>query len=348
VVPESKVHVSRLSRALPDRRRFLLGAGGLLAASLVRAKPGGKTYRVAWVLTTSPIAELAGPDPAHPITRAFVHELRALGYVEGKNLVLERRSAEGDPARFAPILAELLSLKPDVIVMAGHAELNRTAKEMIKTVPVVIPTMARPVESGLVASLARPGGNFTGLTVFSGPENEAKRLQLLKEALPNAVRVAYLATSNVWDQPVAQAARRAALELRVELLHAEHQPADLAATFAAVTNLHPDALFASLSAETYGQREQIVRFARDARLPGIYPYLEMAPLGGLMAYGVNVVDLGRRGAHYVDRILRGAKPGDLAIEGPNKYDLVVNLRTAREIDLALPRSILLRADRVIE
>jgi len=340
--------VSRFSRALPDRRRFLFGAGGLLAASLVRAKPGGKTYRVAWVLTTSPIAELAGPDPAHPITRAFVHELRALGYVEGRNLILERRSAEGDPRRFAPILAELLSLKPDVIVMAGHRELNQTAKKLIKTIPIVIPTMARPVEFGLVDSLARPGGNITGLTVFSGPENEAKRLQLLKEALPNAMRVAYLATGKVWDQAIAQAARRAALELRIELLHAEHKPADLAATFAAVRDRRPDALFASLSAETYGQRQQIVDFARGARLPGIYPYLEMAPLGGLIAYGVNVVDLGRRGAHYVDRILRGAKPGDLAIEGPNKYDLVVNLKAARELGLTIPQPLLLRADRVIE
>lgn len=342
------LHVSRFSRALPTRRRFLLGAGGLVAASLVRAKPGDRTYRVAWVLTTSPIEELKGPDPAHPITRAFVHELRALGYVEGENLILERRSAEGDPKRFAPILAELLSLKPDVIVMAGHRELNLTAREMIKSTPIVIPTMAQPVELGLVESLARPGGNITGLTVFSGPENEAKRLQVLKEALPNAVRVAYLGTGAVWDHPVGQAARRAAPALQIELLHAEHKPADLAATFAGVTSLHPDALFASLSAETYGQREQIVHFARDARLPGIYPYLEMAPPGGLMAYGVNVEDLGRRGAHLVDRILRGAKPGDIAIEGPNKYDLVVNLRTARQIGLTLPQSILLRADRVIE
>lgn len=338
--------MNRCSGVRFARRQLLVCIGALLAAPFARAQ-STRVFRVAWVLTTSPIAELAGPDPAHPITRAFVHELRALGYVEGRNLALERRSAEGNPKRFAPILAELVALKPDAIVMAGQGALNRAAKEATETIPIVIFAVSRPVESGLVDSLARPGGNITGLTVNSGPENEAKRLQLLKEAVPYAARVVYLGTDETWNNLIGQAVRAAAAGLGVELLHAEHRPADLNATFAAVRSKHPDALFASLSAETYGQRQRIADFARRARLPGVYPYLEMATLGGLLAYGVNVVELGRRAAHYVDKILHGANPGELPIDRPTKFDLVVNLRTAREIGLTLPPSILLRADGTI-
>jgi len=305
-------------------------------------------YRVAWVLTTSPIRELAGPDPIHPITRAFVHEMRALGYVEGRNLILERRSAEGDPSRFATILGELRGLRPNVIVMAGQPGLNRLAKQMIRDIPIVIFSMGQPVDAGLVDSLARPGGNMTGLTVNSGPENEAKRLQLLKEALPRAARIAYLSARESWSNPIGQAVREVAATLGVTLVHAEHHPGDLEATFAGVTARAPDALFASLSAETYGQRDQIVAFARRAHLPGIYPYLEMAARGGLLAYGVNVVELGRRAAHYVDRIVKGANPGELPIDRPTKFDLIVNLKAAQELGLELPPSILLRADRTIE
>jgi ABC-type uncharacterized transport system substrate-binding protein len=318
----------------------------LLVAPLARAQ-GAKVFRVAWVLTTSPIAELAGPEPSHPITRAFVHEMRALGYAEGRNLVLERRSAEGNPERFAPIFAELLALQPDVIVMAGHAALNRLAKETIRTIPIVIFAMSAPVQLGLVNSLARPGGNITGLTVNAGPEIEAKRLQLLEEAIPRATRVAYLGTHHAWNSAIGQAVRKVAAELGVTLAHAVHRPDDLEATFANVMAQRPHALFASLSAETYGQRGQIVEFARRARLPGIYPYLEMAALGGLLAYGVDVVELGRQGARYVDRILKGAQAGELPINRPTKFDLVINLRSARELGLELPRSVLLRADRTI-
>ena len=144
------------------------------------------------------------------------------------------------------------------------------------------------------------------------------------------------------------AVRQAAPRLGVQLLFAEHSPADLGATFAAVDRQRPDALFASLSAQTYGQREQIVAYARKARLPGTYPYLAMAEMGGLMAYGVDVVNLGRQAAHYVDRILKGAKPGELAIERPTKFDFVLNMKAARALGIAIPQSIILRADRVID
>ena len=330
------------------RRRLLLGAGALLAAPLARAQRAEKVHRVAWVLTTSPLSELTGPEPRHPITRAFVREMRALGYVEGSNLILDRRSAEGDPKRYAPILAGLIRSKTEVIVLAGNTGLNRLAKEMIKTIPIVIFAMSQPVRRGLVASLARPGANITGLTVHSGPENEAKRLQLLKEAIPGATRVTYLGPRGAWDDPVGLAVRQAAPRLGVQLLLAEHTPTELGATFAAIDRQHPDALFASLSAQTYGQREQIIDYARKARLPGAYPYLAMAGMGGLMAYGVDVVNLGRQAAHYVDRILKGANPGELAIEKPIKFSLVVNMRAAKALGIAMPQSIMLRADRVID
>lgn len=327
------------------RRNFLLGAGGLLAAPLVHAQQGDRVYRIGWILTTSPLAELTGPDPVHPITRAFVHELRALGYEEGRNLVLERRSAEGRAGRFVPIVTELVEKKIDVIVSAGGFE--GEARKVTATVPIVIFAMRNPVESGLARSLARPGGNFTGMAVESGPENEAKRVQLLNEGIPYARRVAYLSTADNWEGAIGQAVRDAAGALGMELRYAEHVPTRLQESFEAVLRGRPDALFAGLTAQTYGQREQIVDFARRNRLPGIYPYLEMARLGGLLAYGVNVVDLGRRAAHYVDRIVRGARPADLPIDRPTKFDLVVNLSAARELGLTLPESLLLRADRTI-
>jgi len=329
------------------RRRCLLCAGALLAAPLARAQRAEKVHRVAWVLTTSPLSELTGPEPTHPITRAFVDEMRALGYLEGRNLAFEPRSAEGDPTRFAPILSELIRLKPDVIVLAGHSILDQQAKAATKTIPIVVFAMSRPVESGLVDSLARPGGNITGLTVNSGPENEAKRLQLLKEAIPAAVRVVYLGTRAAWDNPIGLTVRKVAPTLGVQLLFARHTPTDLGATFAAIERTRPDALFASLSAETYGQRRQIVAYAHKARLAGVYPYLAMAQMGGLMAYGVDVVDLGRQAARYVDKILKGANPGQLAIRQPTKFDLVLNMRAAKVLGITLPQSILLRADRVI-
>ena len=331
------------------RRQFLIAGTALLVAPCAaRAQRTEKVHRVAWVLTTSPIAELTGPEPTHPITQAFVHELRARGYIEGKNLVLERRSAEGDPRRFAPILAELVRLNTDVIVMAGHGALNKLAEQTIKTVPIVIFAMAQPVKYGLVSSLARPGGNITGLTVNSGPEIEAKRLQLLKEILPSVSRVAYLAPNAMLGSPQAKAVQSAALSLHIELVHVEHVAANLDATFSALRGVRADALFVALSAPAYGHRQQIVEFAHEVSLPGSYPYLVMAQMGGLMAYGIDVVDLGRRAAQYVDKILRGSKPGDLPIERPTKFNLVINIKTAKALGITISPSIMLRADQVIE
>jgi putative ABC transport system substrate-binding protein len=295
----------------------------------------------------SPIAELEGPNPAHPITRAFVHEMQRLGYEEGRNLILERRSAEGQPERYAAIIRELVDLDADVIVSAGDRR-NAQAKAVTSTVPIVIFAMGQPVKSGLVSSFAHPGGNITGLTVSVDAEIEAKRLELLKEALPSVSRVAYFLPRGYGGNEYAKATRSAAERLRIELVPVEHLPRNLEVSFSGVKKAAADALFVSLNPVAYGQRQQIVEFASSARLPTMVPYTAMVETGALMGYGVDVIDLGRRAAHYVDKILRGAKPGDLPIERPTKFNFVVNMRTAKELGITIAPSVLLRADRVIE
>jgi len=331
------------------RRQFLIVAGALFAAPLgAQAQRVERTYRVAAVLTTSPIAEMAGPEPTHPMINGFFRELRALGYVEGQNLVLERRTAEGSHERYSDIVTELVRLKTDVIVTAGGSDYVGHAKKVTSSVPIVTFGSGYLVENGLVASLSRPGGNITGLLFDTGPENEGKRLQLLKETIPTLSRVAYLGTMASWKGRNGQSVRDAAQALGIELLHAELQLADLGATFAAIERLRPDALYGASAPEVFGRYKQILEFARKARLPDTYWYSDMVTAGGLMAYSVGISDLGRRAAGYVDKILKGAKPGDLPLEQPTKFELVINLKTARALGIKIPPSILLRADRVIE
>ena len=321
-----------------------LGAGPLAA----RAEQTEKTYRVGYIVTTTPIGEMAGPDPVHPPTRGLLHELRALGYVEGRNLIFERRSGEGHPERFPGIVAELVRTKTDVIVLGGSSVIVRRAKEGAGNTPIVMLGVAQPMELGFIASLARPGGNVTGLSYDVDPETEAKRLQLLKEAVPTITRVAYLATKDDWSQPIGRAIRRAASSMAIELLHAEHVPSDLDGTLTALARMRPDAVIAALSGPAYAQRQQIVEFALKARLPLSFAFLEAAEIGALMTYGISLFDMARRAAHYVDKILKGANPGDLPIEQPADVKLAVNVRTARAIGITIPLPILLRADRLIQ
>lgn len=330
------------------RRRIALATGLALASCFVRSQAGDRTYRLGVIFITSPLSEMTGAEPLHPLMRGFVHELRALGYVEGRNVVLELRSADSEVNRFPDIVVDLVRLKPDVIVTSAGGRALNLAKNLWGTVPIVMLSGDDPVPWGLASSLGRPGGNVTGVLAFTGPENEVKRLELLKEALPKLSRVAYLGTKAIWNHPLAQAVRHAAKHLHIELMHAEHKPHDLPTTFASIERMHPDALFASAGVETFGQRLDIVAFSLKARLPGSYPFSAMADDGGLMSYGVNLADLGRRAAHYVDKILKGAKPGELAIERPSKFDLVVNLKTAEKLGLHIPPQVLVRADRLIE
>jgi len=320
---------------------------GIFAAPFaVDAQQAGRVYRVGLIFTTSPVSEMGGAEPAHPLARAFLHELRALGYTEGQNLVFERRSAEGKLERSGDIVAELVHLKADVIVAVGN-DIPREAKRVTSTVPIVMATSSSPVEAGLVASLARPGGNLTGLTRDAGPELQGKRLELLKDALPKISRVAFLGMKADWESAEGKSVQAAARALGITLIHAEHTPNQYAAAFALIKRERPHALFVAQSPITFANRHRIGDFAVTSRLPGSYPFRELVEAGGLMSYGVSIPDLFRRAAGYVDRILKGAKPGDLPVEQPTKFELVVNLKTAKALGLTIPPSILIRADEVI-
>jgi putative ABC transport system substrate-binding protein len=321
----------------------------LFAAPLsAGAQQVGKVYRVG-LISPPPVSETVGPEPVDRLPKAFVQGLRALGYVEGQNLNLERRSAEGRHERFGDIVAELVRLKVDVIVTVGDP-LTGAAKAVTTTVPIVMATSIDPVGEGLVQSLARPGGNITGLTVSVGPEIEAKRLELLRAMLPGVSRVAYLASKedNEWERPVGKSVRTAAQALGVTLVLAEFTPHQYADAFARIGRARSEALFVSRTGPAYADRALIVDFTTRTRLPNIFAYRESVELGGLMSYGANVADVYRRAAGYVDKILKGAKPADLPVEQPTKFELVINLKTAKALGLTIPQSLLLRADQVID
>jgi putative ABC transport system substrate-binding protein len=260
---------------------------------------------------------------------------------------LERRSAEGTFERFAPIVAELVSLNVDVIVVSS-TPLAQRAREVTTAVPIVLGVSTDPVGSGLAQSLARPGGNVTGLTADVGPEIQGKRLELLKGAVPRASRVAFLGTKKLWDVVYETSLKAGAQALGLTVFLVEHTPTEYAGAFALIGRERPDALFVANSSENFAQRQLIVNFATSNRLPNIHAFRQSVEVGGLMSYGVNVTDLFRRAAGYVDKILKGAKPGDLPIEQPTKFELVINLKAAKALALTIPPSLLQRADQVIE
>jgi putative ABC transport system substrate-binding protein len=330
-----------------ERRRFLSATGALLAAPLAtQAKPVRKPYRVALVFTTAPVSDMQGPDPVHPYPRVFLHALAGLGYVDGQNLMYMPRSAEGKFERLEGILRELIRLDVDVIVAPGDT-IPRRAKALTSTIPFVMMCRGDPVELGLVSSLTRPGENFTGVTRTTSPDIEGKRLELLTEALPKSLRVAYLGRQQDWDSPFGQSARDAARVLGVTLFAAAHTPTDYTAAFAQLISERPNALLVAQNTSNFYQRSLIVNFATKHRLPSMFHFREAVEAGALMSYGPNLADLYRRAAIYVDKILKGAKPGDLPIERPSKFELVINLKSARALDLTIPQSVLLRADQVI-
>jgi len=313
-----------------------------------RAQQTTKVYRVGWFFSSTPIIEMAGPDPIIPVGTSFVHGLRDLGYVEGQNLILERRSAEGKFERIPEIAAELVSRNPDAIVTGGGNFLARALQRMTKSVPIVMPDSDDPVGAGLVASLARPGGNITGFMGNTGPEFEAKRLELLKEAFPEAIRVAYLATKDVWQDPAGQHVQAAARILKVTLIHAEHSPDNYTEAFRSLIQNRPDVLLVSRHPANYVNRQLIADFAAKQQIPGMYPYRDSIIVGGLMSYGVSATELFRRVARLVDKILKGAKPADIPIERPTKLELVINLKIANAQGFTISPTLLARANEVIE
>ena len=279
---------------------------------------------------------------------AFRQGLRELGYVEGKNIVIEWRSAEGKSDRLPGLAAELVRLKVDLVVSGGVAT-TRAAKQATVTIPVVMASDDDPVGSGFAASLARPGGNITGLSTLS-PEISGKQLELLKEIVSKLSRVAI--GGDVTRPGIPQALREinvAADALGVQVQYLElREPKDIETAFRAASKEHADAVLVLGSPVLLSQRRQIADVAAKSRLPAIYPRPEFVEDGGLMSYGVSFTHLFRRAATYVDKILKGAKPAELPIEQPKKFELFVNLKAAKQIGLTIPPSVLTRADKVIK
>jgi putative ABC transport system substrate-binding protein len=276
-------------------------------------------------------------------TEAFRQGLRELGYVEGKNIVIEYRSAEGKPDRLPALAAELVRLKVDVIVTTG-ASVTRAAKEATVTIPIVMTNDNDPVGNRFVASLARPGGNITGLVTLS-PELSGKRLELLKETVPRLSRVAVFGSSTTpGNAQVLKETELAAGALGVKLQYLVLGPKDIETAFRAASKKRAEAVLLLGSPVLNSQRTKLAELAVKSRLPAIYNFLEFVEAGGLMTYGVSRNDLARRAATYVDKILKGAKPADLPVEQPTKFEFIINLKAAKQIGLTIPPNVLVRAD----
>ena len=325
-------------------RRAFLGAlaSGLFAAPFAaEAQQAEKVYRIGMPETSSQALNAANID-------SFRRGLRELGYVEGKNLAIDYRSADGHRERFPVLAAELVRLKVDVILTRGTPAVL-AAKSATGTIPVVMAASGDPVLSGVVSSLARPGGNVTGLSA-DVVEVSAKRLELIREVVPGVSRVAALFNmSNPNDALQWKETEIAASSLRVQLqLLDARKPGDFAGAFDAAVKGRAGALVVGADALTWANHRSIVDLAAKRRLPAIYVGREFANAGGLIAYGVSYPHLYHRAASFVDKILKGAKPADLPVEQPTKFELVINLKTAKTLGLTIPPSLLQRADEVIQ
>ena len=320
---------------------FLLAASVLICFHPADAQQPAKIPRIGF---------LSGQSLSNISTRteAFRQGLRELGYVEGKNIVIEWRFAEGKLDRLPALAAELVRLKVDVIVTSGLGS-TRPANEATNTIPIVMTQDPDPVGNGFVASLARPGRNITGLSTLS-PELSGKRLELLKEIVPKLSRVAVVGTStNASTAQMLRETELAAGALGVKLQYLDVRgPKDIEAAFRAASKEGAEALLLLGGPVIASQRTQIKDLVVKSRLPAIYESGLEVEAGGLMSYGVSRTDLGRRAATYVDKILKGAKPGDLPVEQPKKFELIINLKAAKQIGLTIPPNVLARADRVIK
>jgi len=292
--------------------------------------------------------EAVSPSISAVRSEAFRQGLRELGYVEGKNIVTEYRYAEGKRDRLPALAAELVRLKVDVIVTAG-ASATRAAKKATSTIPIVMAQDSDPVGKGVVASLARPGGNITGLSTLA-PEISGKQLELLKEIIPKLSRVAVLGTSTrPGNAQTLREVELAAGAFKVEVRYLDVlDPKKIETAFGAARKERADAVLVLAGRILISHRTQVVELAVKSRLPAIYPFPVYVEAGGLMSYGVRRSDLFRRAATYVDKILKGANPGELPIEQPTKFQLVINLKTAKALGITIPPSILFRADKVIK
>ena len=291
---------------------------------------------------------LYSPAIASPFAEAFRQGLRELGYVEGKNIVIEYRHADGKYDRLPSLAVELVRLNVDVIVTAS-TQAAQACQQATRSIPIVMTNVSDPVESRLVSSLARPGGNVTGLSLMH-PDLSGKRLELLKEVIPKLSRVAVLSNlSNPIIRPLLRETEAAARALDIQLQVVEvRDPIELDSAFGAMTRDRAGALVVLPDGTFQNERRRIAALAAKGRLPTMYAWREAVDDGGLMAYGASVPDILRRAATYVDKIFKGRKPADLPVEQPTKFELVINLKTAKEIGLTIPQSVLYRADKVIK
>jgi putative ABC transport system substrate-binding protein len=308
------------------------------------------------ILTTIHLAEAQQPKKLPRIgvlllnseeLAAFRQGLRDLGYIEGKNIIIEYRSAREKPERISDLAADLIHKKVDVIITSGTAQ-ARAIQEATTTTPIVVVRTGDPVGTGLVATLARPGGNITGFSILS-PELSGKRLELLKEAAPKIERVGVLwdalVPDNILDFKTTQLAARA-LGLKLQSLEVRGAE-DLEGAFLVAVKQRLQALVVIGGGVINRHQKRILAFEVENRLPAIHEVLSFAEAGGLMAYGVNIPDLFRRSATYVDKILKGTKPGDLPVQQPMKFEFIINLKAAKQIGLTIPPNVLARADKVI-
>jgi len=312
----------------------------LTASPFGHAQPPAKIHRIGFLGNSTPVLEanLVGP---------FREGLRDLGYVEGRNITIDYRWAEGNYERFPDLIGQLIALKVEVIVTAGTPA-TLAVKRARTSVPLVMIAVGDPVGTGIVPSLREPGGNITGLTSIS-PELDGKRVELLKEVVPGISRVAVLWNASSPLQVVAEKQTRAAAEaLGIKVLSlGVRTREDIEQALATVLSERPGGLLVLADRLFLHHRQRIMDFAAEHRLPGVHAYRELVEAGGLMSFGPNYADMHRRAALFVDRILRGAKPGDLPVERPVTFELVVNLRTAGNLQLTIPRSVTMRASELI-
>ena len=320
---------------------LILALGLTVAPLSAEAQQASKVRQIGY-LVLSPLA-----DPPSAERAAFLDGLRGLGYVAGRNIVIEYRSAAWNRELLPDLAAELVALKVDVIVaVPGAAE---AARDATKTIPIIVPALGDPVEEGFVKSLARPGGNITG-TGSTAEGLTGKRLELLKEAIPTLSRVGVLWNpANQGGPRQWQETQSAARKLRLTLQSLEvRDPNDVPRAFSTMTQKRPDALVIVTSALTTAYRPIIIEFANRQRIPTMFAVKADVEAGGLISYAPSLSDSFRRAARYVDKVLNGANPGDLPIEDPTKFELVINLKTAKALGLTIPQSLLGRADQLIE
>ena len=319
----------------------------LLVVSVpVEAQRAEKVYRICWLGPTDP-----GNGEGMAYVKPFLDQLRQLGWVEGRHFAMEYRSPEGKSGRVPTLAAELVRLKADVIVTIT-TEAAMAAKKATTTIPIVMGGASRPVRRGLVASLARPGGNVTGLAHNPGRGFSSKQYQILKETAPRISRVAHLqdtrSSRRKKDDQEKTSRQRVYDSLGSTRLDVEVRGADFAGAFARIRQLHADALIVSPNQVMFEHRKRVVDFANTHRLPTLFGAREFVEIGGLMSYYADWIDLKRRAAVYVDKILKGRKPADLPVERPSKFELVINLKTAKQLGLTIPPEVLYRADKVIK